>query len=156
MVRELRQRQPSRGTSHPASATGNETGMDLKKRRVIIDRFARFKIDEVAMAAVAAAFEGKESGHDSRRSSLSSAELNNDKDPPEEGQGQKDYLREPYRTYVLPGEEVAYDSVGRQTFIGASAGKSMIRRVSSRLRPAAQVSSVNSLPQLRCRIPRIC
>jgi hypothetical protein len=73
-----------------------------------VDRFARFKMDEAAMAEVAAA---AAAGDDA-------------------GSKPKDYRAEPYQTHQLPGEEIVYDRIGRKTFLGAPAGKSMLRRVS--------------------------
>ena len=114
VVRELRQRNPSR-TSAPSSSlpveaesAESDRGGDSKKRRVIVDRFARFKMDEAAMAEVAAA---AAAGDDA-------------------GSQPKDYRAEPYQTHQLPGEEIVYDRIGRKTFLGAPAGKSMLRRVS--------------------------
>ena len=142
VVRELRQRNPARQsvaaqaaaslhTPASLSADIDDKGQDNKKRRVIVDRFARFKIDEAAMAEVAdAAAAGQELeddsaiGGDSRRSS-GGQELAMDA-----GRGKKDYRAEPYTTYLLPGEEMVYDRIGRKTFLGAAAGKSMLRRVS--------------------------
>jgi hypothetical protein len=45
--------------------------------------------------------------------------------------GMRSYRDEPYSTNLLPGEELVYDQTGRKTFLGAPAGKSMLRRVSS-------------------------
>jgi len=148
VVRELRQRNPARQSNAAAQASAtalpmpvsipaesDDKGQDSKKRRVIVDRFARFKIDEAAMAAVAnAAAAGQDNaddsvtGGDSRRSS-GGLELGAQMDA---GRGKKDYRAEPYTTYLLPGEEMVYDRIGRKTFLGAAAGKSMLRRVSRR------------------------
>jgi hypothetical protein len=98
VVRELRQKNPGRG--QPASSDSDGEKGD-KKRRVIVDRYARFKIDEATMAAVAAQADGEE----------------------------KTYKNEPYSASLLPGEEIVYDQTGRKTFLGAPAGKSMLRRV---------------------------
>jgi hypothetical protein len=133
VVRELRQRNPARHAA-TSSTPVDVDDKDSKKRRVIVDRFARFKIDEAAMAAVAhAAAAGQEdtdslTGGDSRRSS--GGELGPQMDA---GKGKKDYRAEPYTTYLLPGEEMVYDRIGRKTFLGAAAGKSMLRRVSDRV-----------------------
>lgn len=147
VVRELRQKNPNRvsnappalsSTTTPAAAStvpfmstpdidGENKG---QKRRVIVDRFARFKIDEAAMAAVAsAAAAGNDhntspKSGDSRRSSTTY-----EGHPLDTVTGKKDYKAEPYGTYLLPGEEMVYDRIGRKTFLGAAAGKSMLRRV---------------------------
>lgn len=142
VVRELRQKNPIKSNNAPptlstAPPTAAAFTPDLdgenkgQKRRVIVDRFARFKIDEAAMAAVAsAAAAGNDpktsptSGGESRRSSTT-----NDGYPIDAGRGKKNYRAEPYTTYLLPGEEMVYDRIGRKTFLGAAAGKSMLRRV---------------------------
>ena len=104
VVRELRQKNTAKPQA-PSSDSDGERGD--KKRRVIVDRYARFKIDEAAMAAVAAQAAGDKSD--------------------EPGKSYKDEL---YSVYQLPGEEIVYDQTGRRTFLGAPAGKSMLRRVS--------------------------
>ncbi|KAK4683649.1 hypothetical protein P7C73_g6585, partial [Tremellales sp. Uapishka_1] len=113
VVRDLRQRQPQRtqaatassSSSHPQAA-GAGDGDEGKKRRVIVDRFARYKIDEAAMAHLAA---NQDSLHEN--SSMSK------------------YGAEPYRSHELPGEEFVDDSTGRKTFLGGPAGRSMLRRL---------------------------
>lgn len=113
VVRELRQRNPTR--AQPAS-TSDEAD-DQKGRRVIIDRLARLKMDEAAMAELAAA----------------AAVGKNSAGPSDEGEAKskenQDY-KKPYNTHLLPGEEMVHDRIGRKTFLGAPAGKSMLRRVS--------------------------
>ena len=139
VVRELRQKNPlpalsSTTSTQPSPALGpefeSERLQDNKKRRVIVDRFARFKIDEAAMAAVAsaAAANGDVNSNGTGPSvnidpNLSAFSV---EDP---YQGKRDYKTEPYGTYLLPGEEMVYDRIGRKTFLGAAAGKSMLRRV---------------------------
>ena len=196
VVRELRQRQPpkSSSTSAPTISSNTVTTTDgpfssyvdeagdtadekgQGRRRVIIDRFARIKIDEAAMQAVAASagvlsdINGRPStagsagshvrsmpvggGHsrDDSRDDLSPTDEDKSRDVDEnievigkdgrrgsrdkgkaetrETRGTKDYRTEPYTTYLLPGEEMVSDSTGQRTFLGASAGKSMLRRVS--------------------------
>lgn len=181
VVRELRQKNPSKAAVAAAnaaasnvvkaegsdataaiggSATPNVDGEpDNKKRRVIVDRFARFKIDEAAMAAVAsaaAANGGNAENHlvaAGKTSSAPAITVNERRESdtstdggypggtghPADGEGgsrgnadsgEKDYRAEPYTTYLLPGEEMVYDQIGRKTFLGATAGKSMLRRVS--------------------------
>lgn len=108
VVRELRQKNSARPAA-PLSDSEGEKG--AKNRRVIVDRYARFKIDEAAMAAVATQAAGG-----SKTSSDDAA-----------GKSYKDEL---YSVWQLPGEEIVYDQTGRKTFLGAPAGKSMLRRVS--------------------------
>jgi hypothetical protein len=109
VVRELRQKHPRANTSLL------DGDADAKKRRVIVDRFARFKIDEAAMAAVAAAAGDTQPG-------TASPDMKDETKKP-------DYRAEPYSTHSLPGEEMVYDTTGRKTFLGAPAGKSLLRRV---------------------------
>lgn len=143
VVRELRQKNPSRShapamSSTPAQQipttaattsqsittnTSPDRGQDNKKRRVIIDRFARFKLGEAALAEVAAAASRERSPQppDAGGTSATTA--------PSTGDGNQDYKSEPYRMYMNPGEEMVRDSVGRKTFLGAPAGASMLRRL---------------------------
>ncbi|ORX35799.1 fungal-specific transcription factor domain-domain-containing protein [Kockovaella imperatae] len=170
VVRELRQRQPSRAAtaaaaaaaaSTSASAAANSSGPptvavstpngttdsnqpngsgagDTKKRRVIVDRYARLKMGEVVSLAHEAGAvtdgEGPEgdatpNGH-ARRGSKDDGEPGQDRHGSVGAGGEKkDYWAEPYTTYFLPGEEMVEDRIGRRTFLGASAGKSMLRRL---------------------------
>jgi hypothetical protein len=122
VVRELRQKNPSRA----APAVTIDDSDEDKRRRVIIDRLAKFKIDEVALAELAAAAakgvkveaDGETISPPLAGGSLSTiAEENQD-------------YKKPYNTHLLPGEEMVRDRIGRKTFLGAPAGKSMLRRVS--------------------------
>jgi hypothetical protein len=135
----------------------DKAGQDNKKRRVIVDRYARFKIDEAAMAQVAAnavtngaskgapmsggpgpklgennrAFGSEDAGQPPLPGGpLRQKRSASDGDTFLAKAGSKDYMGEPYRTGLLPGEEIVYDRSGRKTFLGAPAGKSMLRRVS--------------------------
>ena len=119
VVRDLRQRNPARNTQATqtaaegletpySSAESDDKGQNSKKRRVIVDRFARFKLGEAAMAALSANGSHSESG-DGTKATNEKAEL--------------------YETHSLPGEEMVSDSSGRKTFLGAAAGKSMLRKV---------------------------
>lgn len=151
VVRELRQKNPARASNAPPALSSsaiaqsspalgvemeNEKLQDNKKRRVIVDRFARFKIDEAAMAAVASAAAASGEGPPANTDLPG---VNNPNLPvvsvsmDDAGSGKRDYKTEPYATYLLPGEEMVYDRIGRKTFLGAAAGKSMLRRVSWRL-----------------------
>jgi len=142
VVREMRQRQPQRvsAPSFPPFASVDPIEVNAErphhynKRRVVVDRFARFKIDEAAMAAVASAAEAAgemPGGRRSRRSSGEGSRKTSSTD--DSGSGvTKDYGTEPYATYLLPGEEMVHDKVGRKTFLGASAGRSMLRKVGTR------------------------
>lgn len=93
-----------------------DRGQDSKKRRVIVDRFARFKIGEAALADVAAA---------ANRDSPAPYQPNIG-----DGEIKEDYKTETYHMNMNPGEEMVHDKVGRKTFLGAPAGASMLRRVS--------------------------
>jgi hypothetical protein len=143
VVRELRQKHVPRQTTttNTAASTSNpapsapeikiddaDHEQDNKKRRVIVDRFARYKIGEAALADVAAA---ANMDHSPVPGSVGQAK------GPHQGQGQggngdekQDYKSETYRTFMNPGEEMVHDKVGRKTFLGAPAGQSMLRRVS--------------------------
>jgi hypothetical protein len=134
VVRELRQKHVPR-QNQPAAATSTATGtasasaptplitidepdkgQDSKKRRVIVDRFARFKIGEAALADMAAAAHRDSPGAGPPHSSG-------------DGEGKVDYKTETYHMNMNPGEEMIQDKVGRKTFLGAPAGASMLRRV---------------------------
>lgn len=148
VVRELRQKNPSRSNAPPPAAPAAPTpavvlddpdrGQDNKKRRVIVDRFARFKLDEAALAEVAAAA-SRERSHEPEGHTTSTAGVpsNTASGPsggsgaprPPTGDGKEDYRSEPYRMFMNPGEEMVHDSVGRKTFLGAPAGQSMLRRI---------------------------
>lgn len=108
-----------------------DRGQDNKKRRVIVDRFARFKLDEAALAEVAAAASRERSpppdtdGNATKEGQAGvNAETQSAPDP-----GKHDYKSEPYTMYMNPGEEMVHDRVGRKTFLGAPAGQSMLRRI---------------------------
>ena len=138
-------------TINPATANTviselEDKGQDSKKRRVIVDRFARFKIDEAAMAAVASAaaahrhdvpIRGGGGGDGDGDEAMMMVKLEHDVEGRTGGaagggeEEKKDYRTEPYTTNLLPGEEMVYDRIGRRTFLGATAGKSMLRRVST-------------------------
>jgi hypothetical protein len=107
VVRELRQKNPPKPQAVSSDSDGEKVD---KKRRVIVDRYARFKIDEAAMAAVQAQAEDT---------------------------SENPYKDELYSVNQLPGEEIVYDQTGRKTFLGAPAGKSMLRRVSLVVRGVA-------------------
>jgi hypothetical protein len=125
-----RQNQPAAATSSTAGAIGApaptplitidepDKGQDSKKRRVIVDRFARFKIGEAALADMAAAAHRDSPGTGPPHSSSG------------DGEGKVDYKTETYHMNMNPGEEMIQDKVGRKTFLGAPAGASMLRRVS--------------------------
>lgn len=170
---------PPQEEEREAEDEGSAEVDESKKRRVMVDRLARFKIDEAAMAAVAdAAASSHHAIHDDAGPpglsvSITAADGEGEMQCGGEGSGQtdrlegtrieattagvgaggreqceagkeggggaedggeagkkKDYRAEPYTTYLLPGEEMVYDKIGRRTFLGAPAGRSMIRRVS--------------------------
>lgn len=138
VVRELRQKNPSRSNAPPPAPAAvavpvdePDRGQDNKKRRVIVDRFARFKLDEAALAEVAAAASRERShepeGHPPM--AMTGPEPNASGSRPATGDSTHNYKSEPYRMYMNPGEEMVHDSVGRKTFLGAPAGQSMLRRI---------------------------
>lgn len=92
------------------------------KRRVIVDRFARFKMGE-AQAAENVAGMGYVASEASSQNGPQHMQN-------EEGLDE-DYRGEPYSTHSPPDEEMVYDSGGRQVFLGSSTGKSMLRQVGS-------------------------
>lgn len=111
VVRELRQKQPRASISD-----------DDKKRRVIVDRIARFRLDAAAMAEIAAAASINGSG---------SLQLDASTLP---GVEDEKYGAEPYSAQLMPGEEMVHDAIGRKTFLGAPAGRAMLRRVGLRVK----------------------
>lgn len=133
VVRELRQKHVPRSSAvntaapaPPPTVTVEEpadTLQDNNKRRVIVDRFARYKIGEAALAdmAAAATHDVSPAPGDGPRGDYGNVG---------EPGGNQDYKAETYRTFMNPGEEMVHDSVGRKTFLGAPAGQSMLRRVS--------------------------
>ncbi|KAK8864494.1 hypothetical protein IAR55_001744 [Kwoniella newhampshirensis] len=169
VVRELRQRTPTRGPNAgnvAIASTAQQTATvavddavpdDGKKRRVIVDRFARFKLDEAKHAENSAAAAASGNGTptwapckalsskgsndvDSRGSSGEStesgkavAEASSSQSQPHVGAGRsgttEDYRTEPYSSHLLPGEEMVADRSGTKTFLGDSAGKSMLRKL---------------------------
>ena len=129
VVRELRQKNPARSNATPAqlptsaqaatsaattsqavtTTTSPDRGQDNKKRRVIVDRFARFKLGEAALADVAAAASRERSPQqpDTGRPSTATATAD----------GNQDYKSEPYRMYMNPGEEMVHDSDARPFWV---------------------------------------
>ncbi|OXC67489.1 hypothetical protein AYX13_03998 [Cryptococcus neoformans] len=139
VVRELRQKAPSRNANvssasattslHPAPPTSTASGVNAAssmsdsdgiKRRVIVDRFARFKMGE-AQAAENVAGMGYVASEASSQNGPQHMQN-------EEGLDE-DYRGEPYSTHSPPDEEMVYDSGGRQVFLGSSTGKSMLRQL---------------------------
>jgi hypothetical protein len=124
--------------------------LDNKKRRVLVDRYARLKIDEAAMAQVAAAANGSGEADQTRQNGggpskrprgddgdgTTAERAAEERRRASEGDAAsrraagKEYMAEPYKTGLLPGEEIVSDRSGRKTFLGAPAGQSMLRRVS--------------------------
>nr|XP_018262849.1 uncharacterized protein I303_04334 [Kwoniella dejecticola CBS 10117]OBR85007.1 hypothetical protein I303_04334 [Kwoniella dejecticola CBS 10117] len=130
VVRELRQKTPARAPAQPSTSSNSATATTAvnsaedsagedKKRRVIVDRFARFKIDEAkdvenSAAAAGSALKENPAGQYNQHGRYVH---------------QSDYKSEPYQTYLLPGEEISSDITGRKVYLGASTGKSMLRRL---------------------------
>jgi hypothetical protein len=114
VVRELRQRHPGRGAAAATAAVIQAPPAvpvtDAEKRRVIVDRYARFKIGE-AVATVGNGTEGMSPDSNSAAS------------------GRQPQYAEPYSAKALPGEEMVSDMQGRKTFLGTPAGKHMFRRL---------------------------
>lgn len=130
VVRELRQKGSSKATSGtPVGGSVKESSEPAeKKRRMIVDRYARFKLDEAhhgmlaktaienAMAAENYA-PGQEDpmmnfGNPSRKSSF-------------------EHAAEPYVAHIssAPGEELVGDAQGREAYVGGPGGRSMLRRL---------------------------
>ncbi|RSH86499.1 uncharacterized protein EHS24_004756 [Apiotrichum porosum] len=133
VVRELRQRHPPRGQAAATAATAATTlqntpsaSSDAEKRRVLVDRYARFKIGE------AAALVG-EGGV--RAPSLQSDSSPVASDP------SRDHYSEPYNPHALPTDEMVADSAGRKTFLGTPAGKPMLRRLREIVHGRSKVSN---------------
>lgn len=113
---------------------------------MIVGRFASFKMDEAAMAEVAATAAGGGQARIAAAQALEEARMAQAMASrnPSVTSGPDDTLspkspdlplaneeaEEPYRHYLIPGEEIIKDSSGRKTFLGPPAGRSMIRRVS--------------------------
>ncbi|BEJ13037.1 hypothetical protein CspHIS471_0302110 [Cutaneotrichosporon sp. HIS471] len=120
VVRELRQRHPPRNqaqqqatvnTTNMGSIAGPATADD--KRRVIVDRFAKFKLGEVGAGTTWSA--NTPTGSDA--SPESTVSLN------------RPHYAEPYNAASLPGEDLVSDKQGSKTFLGAPAGKPLFRRL---------------------------
>ncbi|WVF71283.1 hypothetical protein IAT40_006086 [Kwoniella sp. CBS 6097] len=155
VIRELRQKTPARGhaasasvgtpaPSAPSLRTASDTaGLspdgfddDNKKRRVVVDRFARFKLDEAKNAEKSAA--AGSSGNITPSAAMINV-ANKQNSPSGASQGShasslhnpasNDYRKEMYQAYLLPGEEMSSDKSGRKIFLGALTGKSMLRRL---------------------------
>lgn len=146
VVRELRQRHPPRGAAAqppPVATTAVPPSTDAEKRRVIVDRYARFKIGE-AFAAVGNGVmpDGTSAGNlsDASPSSSSVASVKH-----------RDVYAEPYSAGALPGEEMVSDTQGRKTFLGTPAGKPMIRRlreiVHGKTKSLGGVDEIISVPE---------
>ncbi|WRT66485.1 uncharacterized protein IL334_003444 [Kwoniella shivajii] len=172
VVRELRQKAPVRNqistvAVRPAAgstSTNLETSAgEDKKRRVIVDRFARFKLDEAKDAenSAAAAGIGNNSSNPPfwapqstihpksgiNRTSFSNYSPHQEMTAgPSSGSAKNDYRSEPYQTYLLPGEEMSQDKDGREVYLGASTGKSMLRRLRE-LAAAKGESELLSVPE---------
>ncbi|OCF33020.1 hypothetical protein I316_05358 [Kwoniella heveanensis BCC8398] len=154
VIRELRQKTPARGHATSASITtpgpaasslraaSDTTGLspdgsvdDNKQRRVIVDRFARFKLDEAKNAenSAAAGSSGKttpstlksSTGNKQISSIAGSSQASSSLYTP----ANTDYKKETYQSFLLPGEEMSSDKSGRKIFLGALTGKSMLRRL---------------------------
>ncbi|ODN94265.1 hypothetical protein L198_05121 [Cryptococcus wingfieldii CBS 7118] len=117
VVRDLRQKPSARAPAPSKAASILDHGSDGENRRVIIDRYARFKLDE-AQAADNVARLGQSSAPVTVKAERSSQEASG---------GSADYRAEPYTANLLPGDEIMHDTSGRTVYLGASAGQSMLR-----------------------------
>lgn len=106
VVRELRQKHPLRAGAAQA-ATGQPTADD--KRRVIVDRFTKFKLGDAATGGLAS--------------------MPSEEGSPESGTSNRSIYAEPYNAASLPGEDMVSDNAGQKTFLGAPAGKPIFRRL---------------------------
>lgn len=116
VVRELRQRHPPRNQAQ-AQAAGNTAGAPATaddKRKVIVDRFAKFKLGEAASNGMS----GWSVTTPSDASPESTVSLS-----------RRDHYAEPYNVASLPGEDLVSDKQGSKTFLGAPAGKPIFRRL---------------------------
>ncbi|WVQ99584.1 hypothetical protein IAU59_006720 [Kwoniella sp. CBS 9459] len=157
VIRELRQKTPARSQAIPASistpapsasssqrAASDTTGLspnqvvdDNKKRRVIVDRFARFKLDEAKNAENSAAAgssgnitPGAASLNATSKQAAGTVGPSHSSQPmTANAPASTDYREEIYTSNLLPGEEMSSDKSGRKIFLGALTGKSMLRRL---------------------------
>jgi hypothetical protein len=120
VVRELRQRHPPRNQTQAqqqaaanAANAGPATADD--KRKVIVDRFAKFKLGEATAGTNLPWSANTPTASDA--SPESSVSLN------------RPHYAEPYNAASLPGEDLVSDKQGSKTFLGAPAGKLMFRRL---------------------------
>ncbi|TYJ55982.1 hypothetical protein B9479_003367 [Cryptococcus floricola] len=138
VVRDLRQKPSARAPAPSKAASPLDHGSDGENRRVIIDRYARFKLDE-AQAADNVARLGQNPAPVTDKAERSSQEASGGDEGPtrtqngeghesgRQGSGSADYRAEPYTANLLPGDEIMHDTSGRTVYLGASAGQSMLR-----------------------------
>jgi len=158
VVRELRQRQPRSGPLGvapliTADSEDDHSPQGSGRRRVILDRFTKVKLDEMTMAEYAPAIydvsysrraEGKSNSHeeDPQKTAFSDSFS-----PPTPSSSKTSYGAEPYSSNLLPGEELVHDKMGRRIFLGAPAGMSMMRRVSFAIWALLMISCARSYRQ---------
>lgn len=127
VVRELRQRHPPRGSAQTTNPTPDD------KRRVIVDRFAKFKLGEVAAAA------GQGIG--------SVVSNPSDGSPDSSIASKREIYSEPYDAASLPGEDMVSDKAGQKTFLGAPAGKPIFRRIREVMGKGKEALPSEQLPE---------
>lgn len=113
VVRELRQRHPPRNSAQGQAAV-NASGAPPSaedKRRIIVDRFAKFKFAEASAVNWTV-------------STPTASDAS-----PESSASRRDHYAEPYNVASLPGEDLVSDKQGAKTFLGAPAGKPIFRRL---------------------------
>lgn len=144
VVRELRQRGTNKtqtGGSTSGSSTPRDQGISEpaeKKRKLIVDRFARFKLDEAhhgmlartAIGNAMAAEQGLRLNVDPDSSDTAA-----DDGAPRTTDGRRrtsaEQSVEPYIAHAssIPGEELVGDAQGREAYVGVPGGRSMLRRL---------------------------
>ncbi|WVQ72452.1 hypothetical protein IAR50_002004 [Cryptococcus sp. DSM 104548] len=132
VVRDLRQQKPSSarapvpGISATPASMGDDS--DGKKRRVIIDRYARFQLNDAQGAGNVARLVQNSASNAVKAERLSEeAAFGDEGQANTQSPNSADYKAEPYTANLLPGEEIMHDTSGRTVYLGASAGQSMLR-----------------------------
>lgn len=142
VVRELRQRGTTKNTggSTSGSSTPRDQGMSEpaeKKRKLIVDRFARFKLDEAHHGMLARTAIGNamaaEQGLRLNLDPESDASAGDGAPRTIDGRRRTSAEQsvEPYIAHAnsVPGEELVGDAQGREAYVGVPGGRSMLRRL---------------------------
>lgn len=131
VVRELRQRHPPRSAGAQSAAP---TADD--KRRVIVDRFTKFQLGEVA------------AGHGGGNTLPASMESGrSDTSPDSSNASRREIYTEPYNAASLPGEDMVSDKAGQKTFLGTPAGKPIFRRIREVMGKGKEAIHSEQLPE---------